>query len=217
MRKVAIYREDELYLPQLRISKKDPLFTLIATKNEQQSVPENLELMIVLDEIYATAIIWDTGFTRANDTSNELRFKKGCAILFARMSMLDNSYHSEASATVNDHLYESCRLATLLYCSRGLELSLLPIARKELVILLRDSLEKTNLVGYWNGLPGALIWCLLVGSTEDSSNHYYSWFISQLLRTLMGIPADYWDELRHTLEVFSWLVKCSLRKSVIER
>lgn len=70
----------------------------------------------------------------------------------------------------NGPIYEACRLAGLIYF-RALYYNI-PFTSQENAIFMQDlrtSIQATITEG-WNGVPGALIWTLLVGTAAGRSN-----------------------------------------------
>lgn len=69
----------------------------------------------------------------------------------------------------NDWVYESCRLAALIYCQ--IFCDRFPLSSTEATIFsymplvhsLRDAIEKTDISDCWGDMAGVLFWCTLVG------------------------------------------------------
>lgn len=78
--------------------------------------------------------------------------------------------HLESAVSRNDLIYEACRLAGLIYF-RALYHNI-PFTSPENTIFTQDlqaSLQTTITEG-WNGVPGALIWVLVVGTAAKRSD-----------------------------------------------
>lgn len=101
-----------------------------------------------------------------------------------------------------NYVHQSCHLAVLLYHS--------PCTEDEITQLyaLKNCLQLSDLNGLWLPFPGALLWCLLVG-TECASGHgvLYSWFASQLMQLWIPLPWHRWEGLQMALEWFGRLLK----------
>jgi hypothetical protein len=103
-----------------------------------------------------------------------------------------------------NYVHWSCHLAVLLYHT--------PHSYKDDKInqlhTLKDYLLLSDMSGLWLPFPGALLWCLLVG-TECATGHgaLYSWFASQLM--ILWIPSSQhrWEGLQMALEWFGRLLK----------
>ena len=78
--------------------------------------------------------------------------------------------HLESAVSRNDPIYEACRLAGLIYF-RALYHNIAFASPENTVFMqgLRASLQTTIAEG-WNGVPGALIWALLVGTAAERSD-----------------------------------------------
>jgi hypothetical protein len=106
------------------------------------------------------------------------------------------------------HITECCRLATLIYSSKadGSDTSL------EHLQALKIGLQKTELGEDWLRFPGALLWCLIVGTCWAKSNKpLYSWFVSQLLRFWAPICLHRWDGLQRYLRLVGCVINIRSR------
>lgn len=104
-----------------------------------------------------------------------------------------------------DYIYESCRLSRLIWVCSSQKLT-----RKSSRMLqaLKDMLERTDMTGYWLPLPGALLWCLLVGVDRALGNNtLYTWFASQLQRAWIALSIYRWQGLQRSLSCFGWLLR----------
>jgi len=113
-----------------------------------------------------------------------------------------------------DQVRESCRLAYLIWtlrdrCSTNNKSSMLQA--------LKESLDKTNLSDYWLPIPGALLWCLLIGVNMTHDTHtLYPWFTSQLLSFWVPISLHRWQGFQRSLDCFGRLFKCGqVNKGVV--
>jgi hypothetical protein len=96
-------------------------------------------------------------------------------------------------------------LAHLIWMRTDQDISSSPSFR---VRALRDTLKRTSLSS-WMPLPGALMWCLLVGIDGSFGDSVlYPWFVSQLHRLWLPLGATRWQELQRSLSCFGWLLRC---------
>jgi hypothetical protein len=103
-----------------------------------------------------------------------------------------------------DYVCESCRLACLIWTRSGQNLT----SKSSCTLhALKDTLERTDMTGYWLPLPGALLWCLLVGvDGAFGDNMLYTWFASQLQRVWIALSIYRWEGLQRSLSCFGWLL-----------
>jgi hypothetical protein len=103
-----------------------------------------------------------------------------------------------------DYIHRSCHLAVLLYHS------LHPYTDDKINQLhnLKDCLLLSDMNGLWLPFPGALLWCLLVGS-DCATGHgvLYSWFATQLMSLWVPSSMHRWEGLQTALEWFGRLLK----------
>lgn len=93
----------------------------------------------------------------------------------------------KSAVSRNDPIYEACRLAGLIYF-RALYHSI-PFTSQENTIFMQDlrtSVQATITEG-WNGVPGALIWALLVGTAAGRSNADDMFFSGHLSTTCISL------------------------------
>lgn len=94
----------------------------------------------------------------------------------------------------------SCATATALWAGDGRPLHL----RQKL----KDALEQTDPSRSWLPVPGALLWCLLVGLNYSRGDQVlYPWFAAQLLRSWTPVGFYRWDRLQQALDWFRWLLR----------
>lgn len=83
-------------------------------------------------------------------------------------------------------------------------------------ILLKTLLRQTDLNGFWGSLPGALIWCLVIGARLSNTRPLHKWFMMQTTRITcamaMRSPGAVLENLRIVLE---GLDMANVRRSVI--
>lgn len=95
--------------------------------------------------------------------------------------------HLKSAVSGNDPIYEACRLAGLIYF-RALYHNI-PFTSQENTIFmqgLRESIQATITEG-WKGVPGALIWVLLVGTATGRSNADDMFFPGHLSTTCISL------------------------------
>ncbi|KFZ19125.1 hypothetical protein V501_00807 [Pseudogymnoascus sp. VKM F-4519 (FW-2642)] len=201
--------------PHLLINMENELFTLRKPKSNQ-AIPIEASMLRLFTVLGNLANVFDASFRRQDPTHNADAFTSGCNLALQEISIAQGL--SKKQIEGYDAVYECLGKATLMYCCRG------SVNGPSILLLqglnaqtLRQRLETTNLLGYWFPYPGALIWCLLVGSTDHATHADQLWFVSQLLRVLIGLSMDFWEELDYSLPVFAWLVNCSQRRALLER
>ena len=174
------------------------------------TTPPSLQL---LDNIIGTALAFDRNFIRNRNKHNATAFSSGCNVLLQETALMQSVFEKKY-----DMYFEATAMATMMYCCRGASNG------KTVMLLkgwtahkLRMILEDTDVEGYWPLYPGALIWCLLIGSTEIGVAGDRSWFRSQLLRAMFGLSMGYWRYLRENLHVLTWIVRCGQEEAVVER
>jgi hypothetical protein len=101
-------------------------------------------------------------------------------------------------------IHRSCHLAVLLYHSphRHTKHNINQLNTLKGYLLLSD------MNGLWLPFPGALLWCLLVG-TECATGQgaLYSWFASQLVTLWVPTLEHRWEGLQMALEYYGRLLK----------
>jgi hypothetical protein len=103
-----------------------------------------------------------------------------------------------------DGVFESCYLAHVIWMHSSQNLS---TGTSSMLQTLRDTLETTRLAD-WSLLPGALLWCLLVGVDGTYGNSMlYPWFVSQLHRLWLPLGSTQWRGLQISLSCFGWLLR----------
>lgn len=72
------------------------------------------------------------------------------------------------------------------------------------IIHLKTLLWQTDLNGFWGSLPGALIWCLVIGARLSNTRPLHKWFMMQTTRITcamaMSYPGAVLENLRIVLE-----------------
>ncbi|KAI9734355.1 MAG: hypothetical protein M1834_002461 [Cirrosporium novae-zelandiae] len=106
---------------------------------------------------------------------------------------------------------EACRLTGLIFAARGIQSSCPHSTPTPLpfhpIRTLQSHLKNSKITSFWGLYPGAVLWCLLVGSSEEEPSFARDWFRVQVTRTLMA-GGIWWSHTRRSLEVFVWLVRC---------
>lgn len=108
----------------------------------------------------------------------------------------------KSAVSRNDPIYEACRLAGLIYF-RALYYNI-PFTSQENTIFMQDlraSIQATITEG-WKGVPGALIWALLVGTAAGRSNAddmFLSGHLSTTCISLVPFGHDIAQLLKHFL------------------
>lgn len=120
--------------------------------------------------------------------------------------------HLELTALPHDQVYEACRFAALIYL-RALyhNVPFASPANTELVKNLRSSLENTVADG-WNGVPGVLVWALLIGTAAERTNAkdmFLAGHLSPICLSLVHMGHDVAELLKH----FIWLERAVEEKA----
>ena len=72
------------------------------------------------------------------------------------------------------------------------------------ILHLRTLLRQTDLNGFWGSLPGALIWCLVIGARLSNTRPLHKWFMMQTTRITcamaMSSPGAVLENLHIVLE-----------------
>ncbi|KAI9717674.1 MAG: hypothetical protein M1812_004619 [Candelaria pacifica] len=107
----------------------------------------------------------------------------------------------------NDHIYESCRLSSLIYLRATNYL--VPFhdrSNQSLMRKLRSALQKSDLDSCWHNLPGALMWPLLVGAAAAlRASRERSFFMAHLVRVALCIGPFVWLDMQHSIMKFLWI------------
>ncbi|RFU33187.1 hypothetical protein B7463_g3197, partial [Scytalidium lignicola] len=179
------------------------LFTLLACDNDTLS--DDLSSISILRRIYDSIIVRDkvdllnNSATPSDDSFHKAR-SLGCFTVA-----------NSSQSTITDSMYESCRLAYIIWACGGnyLNKSCLSMLND-----LKDTLEKVNMSDYWLPFPGALLWYLLVGVDRTFGDDIlYPWFVSQLLRFWVPLSLQRWRGLQRSLSCFGWLLKRGRHKA----
>jgi hypothetical protein len=102
-----------------------------------------------------------------------------------------------------NYTHLSCHLSVLLYHTQPSAAS-----RTAHAHTLKDYLSLSDTSALWLPFPGALLWCLVVGtqcSTGDDA--LYSWFAAQLMRFWVPLSLHRWEGLERALGWFGRLLK----------
>lgn len=147
-----------------------------------------------------------------------MSFVNGCCYLRDHIATLSREAKPEEFWTTDDFEIESLRIACTIYCSNGTEREETRLKnRRGRLRELLELLNHTDLSKYWTDIPGALIWCLAVGANESWGCSEYSWFMARLMPMLMMLAMECWKDLKMTLSIFSWLLKCGRNSRVLVR
>jgi hypothetical protein len=103
------------------------------------------------------------------------------------------------------YICKSCETATLLWSrtSQGQVLG-----KERLLQALKSYLESTDFINDWLHIPGAQLWCLVVGIYVSRENgRFYSWFVSRLSWSWSALSLCRWKELQRSLAWFGWILR----------
>jgi hypothetical protein len=167
----------------------------------------------MLFSFHELAVMWDSSFVRDNLDGDSHRFVTSCNTLVHQLATIGRVGGHKKKGFIFESLYS----AMLMYACRGATNGQ---AIKGLLKLnpqnLRSTLERDDIAHAWSMLPGALLWCLFVGSTEEASSDT-PWFIVQLMQIATGYNIIKWKHVQHVALVFTWLIQCSRVKTILER
>ena len=112
----------------------------------------------------------------------------------------------ESGSPGKDPTYEACRLAGLIYF-RALyqNVNFASSENTELMQALRRSLE-TIFVDGWNGVPGVLLWALLIGTAAERTNTADAFLAGHLSITCLSL-VTLGHDVTEILQRFLWLEK----------
>lgn len=65
-----------------------------------------------------------------------------------------------------------------------------------LINQLKYHLNLTCLISLWHPIPGALLWCLVVGVEISEGTPEHSWFVANLMRTVTALALVNWNGVR---------------------
>jgi hypothetical protein len=82
-----------------------------------------------------------------------------------------------------------------------------PFTRLQKIAKLKYHLSKTPIQTYWKPIPGALLWCFLVGVVASRNCTERPWFLANMIRGTCGIAFENLDGLRVALDTFNRLAK----------
>ena len=110
------------------------------------------------------------------------------------------------NANYNDYIYESCRLAALIFLrATNYLIPFYDRTNQSLMRKLRSALEKSPLETCWHNLPGALMWPLLVGGAAALRDKERSFFMAHLVRVAMCIGPFVWMDMQESIMKFLWI------------
>lgn len=66
---------------------------------------------------------------------------------------------------------------------------------------LKSLLKNTDLEGFWNFLPGALIWCLTIGVRLSPAGPLRTWFLMQTTRVSCTMAMHHPDAVLRTMQI----------------
>ncbi|KAI9760627.1 MAG: hypothetical protein M1835_000139 [Candelina submexicana] len=106
----------------------------------------------------------------------------------------------------NDYIYESCRLASLIFLrATNYLVPFCDRSNQSLMRKLRAALEKSELDNCWHNLPGALMWPLMVGAAAALRDRERSFFMAHLVRVAMCIGPFVWMDIQESIMKFLWI------------
>jgi hypothetical protein len=118
-------------------------------------------------------------------------------------------------ARPEDYIFESCRIAGLIYL-RTIVFSL-PFSdtfHQNNVLYLRASVEKTDVHSSWGAVPEALIWVCLVGAAASKLPTQKAWFIACLGPVFNALGTLHFKELVSSMNFFALLVRKAEARSL---
>lgn len=66
---------------------------------------------------------------------------------------------------------------------------------------LQIMLKSTDLGNFWGSLPGALIWCLAIGTRMSPPGPLRKWFMMQMTRSTCALAMGLFDEVLHSIRM----------------
>lgn len=104
----------------------------------------------------------------------------------------------------DDHIYEACQLAALIYLRALLHnVTFGSPVNSRITHNLKASLASSILYG-WNDIPGVLLWILLVGTAADRSNSEDAFFAGHLSSTAQCL-VPFLRNVQKILKKFYWI------------
>lgn len=88
---------------------------------------------------------------------------------------------------------------------------------KEHVLSLQRTLKNSDMDPCWEEVPGALIWCLLVGAYASKFTGGGFWFRKEIKRVLLTVGLSKWQDMVRSLRIFAWLIRCRYRGMIVPR
>ncbi|KAI9731322.1 MAG: hypothetical protein M1834_005225 [Cirrosporium novae-zelandiae] len=108
-------RESEVFAPLIEFPNQSQLFSLSKTGIIPVSDP-------ILPLLFAVFKTWDSQFARNNPGYNRVNFVNGCACLYQKIISMEQVNLITETLQDNIFLFQACRLAGLVFSSRGLNL-----------------------------------------------------------------------------------------------
>lgn len=178
--------ESELFLPQ-------PLdFKIFTIHSPQKDSWPGLSTIRLLSDFYQLV----TCSIRYSLLSDDPTCQKH--MLSQWYTLRDRLIASEANSFSHETKLDGIlQKAIVLFISDELDLQ----SRHRYVIELRHLLCEFRIDIYSGPLPGALIWCLAVGSRHTSPGTIRKWFMMQLMRIACSLSLDYYEEISNNLNV----------------
>lgn len=65
---------------------------------------------------------------------------------------------------------------------------------------LQSMLQRTDLRNFWASLPGALIWCLAIGTRLSPPDRLRKWFMMQMTRSTCALAMGLFDEVLRSVK-----------------
>jgi hypothetical protein len=181
------HRTSELFLTQPPDFK---IFTIHPCQKEPWSGPPTIRL---LSDFYQLVTFPIRYHLLSDDLACQKYISSEWYILRDRLLMAIKSNSFSHETKLDGILWK----AILLFISDELDLN----SRHRHVIELRHLLCEFRIDICSGPLPGALIWCLAVGSRHTSPGNIRKWFLMQLMRVACPLSLDYYDEVSNNLNV----------------
>ncbi|KAJ5594254.1 uncharacterized protein N7459_000462 [Penicillium hispanicum] len=194
------------------------VFTLGKQSNDPLERSKMLGILPLLDRLYQTmmppreSITCGSLWSIEHQKSTVSAISEGCPFSTA------TPVHENSDSLHDARVPAVLQVIHILNISTGAASHVGPIDMLCALGHLKDLLQRTNLVGFWENLPGALIWCLVIGARLSSSRPIRQWFLMQttritcalamsscdaVLQSLRAVLAGLDETARQRLEIFS--------------
>lgn len=133
-------------------------------------------------------------------SASEISLDQSIYLILTRdLENKDSSGVEKNMVAKSDNILDSLYLAVSLH----LDAQSCEAATSRLVTALKHCLNKTTLQSFWHPLPGALLFCLIVGVAASKGKPERPWFVANLIRLTTGLAFENMEGLTDTLYCLS--------------